>query len=101
MSLPRRPEVQAPVRVRPVGEEFAHNFVPGTGCGRNSWVPSLPELPQFIATLNPSDTFSPSFLFPEKLSIRYFLFQRPTSVAGVNWLARDKTRILQVSDGIR
>ena len=22
------------------------------------------ELPQFIATLNPSDTFSPSFLFP-------------------------------------
>jgi hypothetical protein len=37
----------------------------------------------------------------EKLSVRYFLFQRPTSVAGVNWLARDKTRILQVSEGIR
>jgi hypothetical protein len=33
MSLPLRPEVQALVRVRPVVEEFAHNFVPGPGCG--------------------------------------------------------------------
>jgi len=33
MSLPLRPEVQALVRIRPVFEEFAHNFVPGPGCG--------------------------------------------------------------------
>src|SRR6266480_6787494 len=32
---------------------------------RNSWVPSLPgSYPQFIATANPSATFSPPFLFP-------------------------------------
>ncbi len=33
MSLSLRPEVQALVRVRPVVEEFARNFVPSPGCG--------------------------------------------------------------------
>jgi hypothetical protein len=33
MSLPLRPEVQVLVHIRPVFEEFAHNFVPGPGCG--------------------------------------------------------------------
>jgi hypothetical protein len=33
MSLPLRPEVQALVRIRPVGDWFAPGFVPGPGCG--------------------------------------------------------------------
>jgi hypothetical protein len=33
MSLPRRPEVQALVHIRPVVEEFAPSFVPGPGYG--------------------------------------------------------------------
>ena len=33
MSLPLRPEVQVLVHIRPVFKEFAHNFVPGPGCG--------------------------------------------------------------------
>jgi hypothetical protein len=33
MSLSLRPEVQALVRVRPVVEEFARNFVSSPGCG--------------------------------------------------------------------
>jgi hypothetical protein len=60
MSLALRPEVQALVRVRPVVEEFAHNFVPGPwlrlicsvlssqarACRRNHQVPrvSLPDV---------------------------------------------------------
>jgi hypothetical protein len=33
MSLPLRPEVQVLAHIRPVFKEFAHNFVPGPGCG--------------------------------------------------------------------
>ena len=33
MSIPPRPQVQVPVHIRPVFKEFAHNFVPGPGCG--------------------------------------------------------------------
>ena len=33
MSLPLHPEVQVLVHIRPVFKEFAHNFVPGPGCG--------------------------------------------------------------------
>src|SRR5271167_605543 len=33
MSLPIPHEVQALVRIRPAGEWFAHNFVPGPDCG--------------------------------------------------------------------
>ncbi len=91
MSLPRRPEVQAPVRVRPVGEEFAHNFVPGTGCGRNNWVPSFPELPQFIRYFEPFRHLLAFLPFPGETQYTLLLIP-PSHVRGRRKLASRRQR---------
>ena len=89
MSLPLRPEVQVLVHIRPVLKEFAHNFVPGPGCGlvcsvlssraracrRNHQVPRVP-LPD-VGVTSIRETFPAS---SEDITPRSSLLQTHASI---------------------
>src|SRR5271167_1125407 len=84
MSLPIPHEVQALVRIRPAGEWFAHNFVPGPDCGlvcpvlssraracrRNHQVPRVPLPDVGVTSIRETCTVSSEDITPRSWLIQ-------------------------------